>query len=323
MNTSAELDFVCRNNACLAKQEQWQGKWQPQVWTPKGHSTNDDPVVHEDNEWGIETENPEEIGGEEEVIPTGTEGSDQPQMEFTGDYAEENIGQENEESATFETGPVVDQQEAYPADSYPPPSEDTQVFTEQYAEGYDSNNQVAPNGNLEHFHEGEMLEKQYQPENGFQTDEVTGNEFDAHFHPSEDAPQFQQVPANDNFQQTPASDHFQQAPATDSFQQAGSEGHFQDPQASDEFQQSEAGELFQQPQGGAPFQPAEGEQFQQPEAADQYQQGQQYQQQRTEGLQYQYDFPADTPQDSAPEVQTDDRGLEELMSELTYEQGLL
>jgi len=67
MNNYFPSDIVrpnpeCTNNACLQKQQEWRGMWEPQVWTAQGHSTNDEPVIHEDNEWGIETETLPENG---------------------------------------------------------------------------------------------------------------------------------------------------------------------------------------------------------------------------------------------------------------------
>ena len=48
----------CTNGACVARQTQYSSSaWVPQVWTP-AYAT-DEPVVHEDNDWGIEVEGTE------------------------------------------------------------------------------------------------------------------------------------------------------------------------------------------------------------------------------------------------------------------------
>lgn len=45
----------CTNRACLERQAECVGEgWQPQVWVPPYQS--DEPVTHEDNEWGIEVD---------------------------------------------------------------------------------------------------------------------------------------------------------------------------------------------------------------------------------------------------------------------------
>ena len=54
----------CCVNACLARQKEYAGKWEPQVWRGKGHDGKEDaPVVHDDNEWGICCDDDDEEGG--------------------------------------------------------------------------------------------------------------------------------------------------------------------------------------------------------------------------------------------------------------------
>ena len=45
------------------QQEKWRGKWQPQEFNPYSAHC-DEPVVHEDNDWGIVVE---DNGGQEEA----------------------------------------------------------------------------------------------------------------------------------------------------------------------------------------------------------------------------------------------------------------
>ncbi len=58
----------CTNVACVARQADYAlSSWAPHQWTPP--HANDEPVVHEDNDWGIACE------GEPEAAPTSAEAS--------------------------------------------------------------------------------------------------------------------------------------------------------------------------------------------------------------------------------------------------------
>ena len=54
----------CANNACLKAQAVAANKaWKPQEWTKLGHSTDDGPVVIEDNDWGLELVEDDDAAG--------------------------------------------------------------------------------------------------------------------------------------------------------------------------------------------------------------------------------------------------------------------
>ena len=60
----------CLTNACVERQAQYKGQWEPQVWTKPGHATGDQPVVHEENEWGISLDDNEQYEEVEDAVPS-------------------------------------------------------------------------------------------------------------------------------------------------------------------------------------------------------------------------------------------------------------
>ena len=82
MNNFFPSDIVrpnpeCVNPFCCQRQQDYAGKWSPQIWiSPSELAAKNEPVEHEDNEWGIELG--EDSGGVEESAVSSSDTSGIP-----------------------------------------------------------------------------------------------------------------------------------------------------------------------------------------------------------------------------------------------------